>query len=94
MKDNFKNTGAVLQTVLKKNERRTIVMSGKNKLNDEQLKDVAGGKGYEQDGEWVISGQNVNVSKDELQTLAEKDPSQLNSYEKAILEQAKKKGLI
>ncbi len=94
MKDNFKNTEAVIQTVLRKNERRSIMMSGKNKLTDEQLTSVSGGKGYEQDGEWVINGQNVEVSKEDLAALVAKDSSQLNSYEKVILEQAKIKGLI
>ena len=56
------------------------MMSGKNKLTDEQLTSVSGGKNYEQDGEWVINGQNVKVSKEDLAALAAKDSSQLNSY--------------
>ena len=70
------------------------MMSSEKELTDEQLTSVTGGTGYEQNGDWVINVQNVNVSEEDIAALTAKDPSQLNSYEKAVLEQAKKKGLI
>ena len=42
----------------------------------------------------MINGQNVNISKADLAALAAKAPSQLDPSEKAILEQAKKRGLV
>ena len=71
-----------------------IMMSSEKELTDEQLTSVTGGTGYEQNGDWVINGQDVNISQEDIAALTAKDPSQLNSYEKAVLEQAKKKGLI
>ena len=70
------------------------MMSSEKELTDEQLTSVTGGTGYEQNGDWVINGQDVNISQEDIAALTAKDPSQLNSYEKAVLEQAKKKGLI
>ena len=69
-------------------------MSSEKELTDEQLTSVTGGIGYEQNGDWVINGQSVNISEEDIAALTAKAPSQLNSYEKAIFEQAKKKGLI
>ena len=71
------------------------MMTTENKLTDEQLNSVAGGKGYEKDDEViVISGLNISISKAELVALAAKDPEQLTTYEKAILQYAKNAKLI
>lgn len=71
------------------------MMTNENKLTDEQLTQVAGGKGYEKDDEViVISGLNISISKAELVALAAKDPEQLTTYEKAILQYAKNAKLI
>ena len=66
-----------------------------NKLTDEQLNSVVGGKGYAKDEEKIIIiGLNVAITKSELYALAEKDPSQLSSYEQAILDYARNANLI
>ena len=71
------------------------MIKDENKLTNEQLTQVVGGKGYKSDDEEIIiTGLNITVTISELNALAAKDPSQLNSYEKAILEYAKKAKLI
>ena len=70
------------------------MMSKENQLTDEQLIQVAGGKGYERDDEVVLNGLNITTSMGELEDLAARDPSQLTAYEKTILDYARNINII
>lgn len=44
-------------------------MENKSKLDEEELKKISGGLGYEQDGEWIITDDN-ELKKNEINNIS------------------------